>query len=441
MQRYLPSGFGYKYLSSPFSDATVGELGDDMNLGEGSPTLYRYDENRTTSGWVAYTSPAGSLNPMHGYAVNMGESSEPRTIDIKGNVNNGEVSLTLFNHNHLYTKGFSLVGNPYPSPIDWNSPEGWTKINIDDALYFFNSSTTDRYGGSYSTYMDGITSDGLATSIIPSMQGFFVHVSEGSYPVTGTLGTTNEVRITNLEYPFIKSDNKGSIPYLRIAAGYSDDSNSYDPLVIYFDIKATTNYDGQLDALKLFNTDLKVTNFYSFSDDGRRLSINSLPIRDENPFNVRLGIKTERDGEVVFKIKEIEGDFLYKEISISDLVTGVEQDLLSGKQYKILLSAGHYQERFILNLSNNLTGISDLDDNNYNINIYSFNKTLYVNILNSNQIDGCLSIFNLYGQVLYKYMINGPGEYKFNPVLRGGLYIICFSSGTVRVTKKLYFHH
>src|SRR6185436_5023948 len=32
MQRYLPSGFGYKYISSPFLSATVSELADDINL-------------------------------------------------------------------------------------------------------------------------------------------------------------------------------------------------------------------------------------------------------------------------------------------------------------------------------------------------------------------------------------------------------------------------
>jgi hypothetical protein len=441
MQRYLNSGFGYKYLSSPFSDASVSELGDDMDLEEWFPTLYRYNENRTTSGWVSHTNPEGPLIPMYGYAVNMGESSEPKTIDIKGNVNNGEHTLTLFNHNHLYTKGFNLMGNPYPSPIDWYALSGWTKINIDDALYYFMASTTDRYGGTYSTYMDGISSDGLATSIIPSMQGFFVHVSDGSYPVAGTLGTTNEVRITDLEQPLIKSDNKSDKSYIRLVAGYSDDPISFDPLVIYFDIKATSNFDGQLDALKLYNTDLMVTNFYSFGDDGSRLSINSLPIIDENPQTVRLGLKTERDGEVIFNIRDIVGDFYYKEISLTDLVTGIEQELLLGKQYQVSLPAGHYQERFYLNLSNTPTSITDPYDNKDKINIYSSQKTLFVRINIPSLKDGWLSVFNLSGQVLYKYKINGPGDYQFNPLLSEGLYIISFNSGSMKTTKKLYFQH
>ncbi len=439
MQRYLNSGFGYKYLSSPFIDARVAELGDDMDLAEWFPTVYRYDESRTVSGWISYTNPEGLLSPMEGYAVNLGESDGPKTIDITGNVNNGEISLTLFNHNNLFTKGFNLVGNPYPSPIDWNSPSGWTKINIDNALYYFKASTSDRYEGNYSTYIDGISSDNLATGVIPSMQGFFVHVSDGSYPVSGVLGMNNDVRITDLEHPLIKSDNKGNKAFLRLVAGYADDPGSFDPLVIYFDINATKNFDGQLDALKLFNTDYMVTNFYSFGDDDSRLSINSLPLTDENPCTIRLGLKTERNGEVIFKIKDLEGEFFYKEITLYDKVTGEEQDLLSGNQYKVLLPAGHYQERFYLNLSNAPTYVTDPKDNPDFFNIYSYHSTLFVRINSFSIKEGWLSIFNLSGQLLYKYKINSAGEYQFNPVLNEGLYIISFTYGTNKITRKLYF--
>ena len=52
MQRYLSSGFGYKYFSSPFQSATVNEFADDITLG--SFTFFKYDESRTSSGWVSY---------------------------------------------------------------------------------------------------------------------------------------------------------------------------------------------------------------------------------------------------------------------------------------------------------------------------------------------------------------------------------------------------
>lgn len=98
MERYLPSGFGYKYFSSPFQATTVNEFGDDINLAASFTSFYRYDEACTASGWVNYKTTANVLNPMAGYAVNFGTVNAPNTVDITGVVNNGSHSLTLYNH-------------------------------------------------------------------------------------------------------------------------------------------------------------------------------------------------------------------------------------------------------------------------------------------------------------------------------------------------------
>jgi len=439
MQSYLPSGFGYKYFSSPFQAATVSEFGDDMDLPAPFTSFYRYDEGRTSSGWVSYKDPAGVLNPMHGYAVNFGSSAAASTVDVTGIVNNGNLSLTIFNNNNLYTKGFNLVGNPYPSPIDWNAFSGWTKTNIDNALYYFKASTTDQYGGTYTTYINGNSSDGLATNIIPSMQGFFVHVSNGTWPVTGTLELNNNVRITDQTHPFIKSEAQSEVSFLRLAAGYSDAPASYDPLVIYVDEKATYNFDGQLDALKLFNTDAKVTNFYSFANDGSVLSINALPVTEENLCTVRLGIRTERNGDVIFKISDLEGDFFYDNIYLSDVITGTNQDLLSDKQYRVNLAAGHYQDRFFLNLSNSNTDIPDLIPAGDWINIYGSRGILKAEIKLSSFEKGTLTIYNLLGQALYIYNIYTQGYHEFGPVINDGIYIVTFHSNNRSISKKLFF--
>ena len=291
MQRYLSSGLGYKYFSSPFQAATVGEFGDDMDLTAPFTTFYRFDENRNisgvpASGWVKYNLAANLLNPMSGYAVNFGPVANAKTVDVTGIVNNGSLSIHLYNHDQIYTTGFNLVGNPYPSPIDWDlvSPNN---INIDKAIYFFNA--TDEYSGTYTSYVEGVSSN-TATNIIPSMQGFFVHVTP-SFPVEGTLVMDNSVRITDLTSPFAKSANKGSVPLLRLSAGFSDDTSSYDPVVIYFDDKASTNFDTQLDALKLFNTDSEIPNLFSVSTDEYDLSINALPFISEKSLTVPLGLQ------------------------------------------------------------------------------------------------------------------------------------------------------
>ena len=135
MQRYLPSAFGYKYVSSPFQSLTVNGFSSYVNLAATFPTFYYYLEDTVSSGWKNYTTAANFLNPMQGYAANFGSAAVAETVAVVGVVNNGSMSITLYNHNQPYTLGFNLVGNPYPSPINWNAASGWTKTNIDNALY------------------------------------------------------------------------------------------------------------------------------------------------------------------------------------------------------------------------------------------------------------------------------------------------------------------
>ncbi|NTW26087.1 MAG: hypothetical protein HGA37_15420, partial [Lentimicrobium sp.] len=75
MQRYLPSGFGYKYFGSPFQAATVAEFGDDMDLTAAFPTFYNYVEDKESTGWTIYNDPSGVLSPFNGYCVNFGTNS------------------------------------------------------------------------------------------------------------------------------------------------------------------------------------------------------------------------------------------------------------------------------------------------------------------------------------------------------------------------------
>jgi hypothetical protein len=441
IQRYLASGFGYKYFSSPFQAATVGELGDNIKLLDPFPPIYRYDENSTTSGWISYVDSFAVFNPMQGYAVNFGSSEGPIIFDVRGNVNNGSLSTTLYNHNYTYSQGFNLVGNPYPSPIDWDASSGWTRINIDNALYYFESSNTDQYGGTYVTYLNGVSSNGLATNLIPMMQGFFVHITDGAWPVVGTLATSNSVRVTDLSHPLIKSDLV-SISLIRLSAEFSDDTLSADPVVIYFDEKATDLFDGQLDALKLMNTDLMVPNLYTVGSDGEKLSISALPIISDTLYRVPLGLKINIDGNIIFKIRTLEGDVADMEIYLSDIVKDIKQELLNDKNYEVALTTGQYDNRFFLEFHRNIgTGIiyyTSIDDL---FSIYCSHGILKLEINTLPGADGILTISNLTGQILLIKKYYEPGYYEFNPGLNNGIYLCSFISGPKRSSKKIFIQN
>lgn len=438
IQRYLPSGFGYKYFSSPFQDATVNEFGDEVNLGDPYfAPVYRYDETRASSGWVSYVNSSDPLNPLEGYALFLGSSVPSITVDATGVVNNGPVSATLFNHNNTYTKGFNLVGNPYPSAIDWNAA-GWTKTNIDNAVYYFKASTTDEYAGTYNTYINGVSSDpGFATNIIPSMQAFFVHVTDGTFPVIGTLGLTNSVRITDTSHGFMKSEIKSQIPLLRLNASFEDDTTTIDRAVIYFDEKATSGFDSYLDALKLMNTDYEVPNLYSVGSDGKKLSINALPPEGEKLTKVPLGIKISHDGYIVFSLDYVEEELSGNKIFLTDLFSGIEQDLMNGSDYRVYLSEGEYNNRFWLNLSSEPTAVDDLPADETMFSVYSSHGILKVFINTDKTGKGIMTVSNLTGQLLVVKKVVEHGYFEINPGLKDGIYFVNFNSGSYRGSRKV----
>lgn len=436
MQRYLPSKFGYRYVSSPFLASMVNEFADDMDLASSFPMFYRYDESRTSSGWVPYVSGTDPLNPMEGYAVNFGSTDIAGTIDVSGEVSNGSVAVTLYNHNNTYTDGFNLVGNPYPSPVDWNAA-GWTKINIDNALYFFRTSTTDEYGGTYSSYVNGISSDGVANNIIPSMQGFFVHVSDGSYPVTGTLGATNSVRINDRSHVFFKSAAASDRFLVRLAAAFADDTLSADPAVVYFDGAAAPEFDPELDALKLFNTDMMVVNLYSVLPGNERLSVNALPPQNDSVLHVPLGLVTYRDGEVVFRLRNLENQPDNVRVMLRDAVTGRNTDLCNSGIYRISLDAGVYNNRFALAILKNLTDVGNVPDDNIIFSAYSSGQMVRATVGAIDGAEGSITVFDLGGRPVYVRKVFETGIFNLDLNLKQGIYLVNYNSGSLNSTVKL----
>lgn len=437
MQRYLPSAYGYKYISSPFQSTQVGDLADDIDLGSAFPSLYRYDESRSASGWVSYINPSNVLNPLQGFSAQFGTSGVPFTADLSGTVNNGALSVTLYNHNQPYTKGFNLAGNPYPSPVDWDAPSGWTKINIDDALYFFKAGVTDQYTGTYSTYINGISSDGIVSGIIPSMQGFFVHVSDGTYPVTGTLACNNSVRVNNFSQPFAKSGKSGPENYLRLKAQFTDDSLSADPMVVYFDTKASMLFDKYSDGLKLYNTNPGVPNLYSVTPDNYKLSVNALPPMTEPYIRIPLGLKTNRSGTIEITLAGADESTKANGISLFDAVNSVTHRLDGEQGYLVALAKNEYTDRFYLDIGPEVTGAENLTVNKEpELNVYESNGIIVTEIGSVKSEKGSFSIINMAGQSVFSRRVTLPCRFETDLNLKQGFYLGVLETGSRRFIVK-----
>ena len=434
VQRYIPSAFGYKYFSSPFQSATVGAFSPYVNLAASFPTFYSYDESKSSSGWVTYTNTSGSLSPLQGYAANFGTLASEKTVSLTGTVNSNGLSTTLYNTNKTYTKGFNLVGNPYPSPIDWNATSGWTKGNIDNAVYYFNAGTTDQYTGTYSTYINGMSSDGVANNIIAAMQGFFIHVTDGAYPVQATFGLDNRVRVNNLTAVFHKSAYIDTRPAIRLTAKYADGLDAADPVVIYFDNTGTASFNNELDALKLMNTDVKTPNFYAFSADANRLAIRAIPY-PSSISEVSLGLKTEQDGWVSVQAIQIENLPSDLHIYLSDKKAGIYTNLLESDTYKFNKAAGQEDDRFKLIFSKSVLSTNPVSNTGFVA--YASGGKLVVSFSGSEGGQGQLVVCNMLGQEIFRRQLTGTGIHEFDDRLRDGVYVVSFYSGKSVYSKKV----
>ncbi len=437
IQRYLASGYGYHYICSPFSDATVGELSDDMNLYSTFPSFYTYDENQTYSGWSNWSNPGYPLFELQGYAVNFGDTLGPRTIDMKGTLNNGPIySGDLFNFNHPFTQGFNLTGNPYPSPIDWDAAEGWTRSNIDDAVYYFNAGTADQYDGTYSSYVNGISSDGVAGNIIPAMQGFFIHVSDGTYPVMGSFTINNKARINEQNPYYHKNSDAQGYPYLRINASYTANGNHVDPLVIYLDETASSAFERDKDALKLMNTDAEVPNFYSLSSDNKKLSINAIAVNSDSICMIPLGFNAERAAEVIVNVTDFPVTESDMKIYLFDALKGTYQQVSPKSEFRVFVKSGFNGDRLFLVFTTREQG--DLPLSKGNFFIYSHGAWVYTYPRLAPGEKAELSLTNMLGQVLWQHQLRGNELYKFNPQLNTGIYLLSLTSAQGIQTQKIF---
>jgi hypothetical protein len=442
MQRYLPSGFGYKYFSSPFIADTVNDFSQEINLATSFPDVYSFDESLASAGWVNYTNPSGILAPLAGYAVNFGSSPAPLTVSLTGVVSNHNLSTaTLYNHNMPFTQGFNLVGNPYPSPINWDIAGGWTKTNIDNAIYFFSAGTTNQYTGTYSSYVNGVSSDGIAGNMIAAMQGFFIHVSAGSFPVSALLTVNNAARNSNPSTIFFSyTVPQAPSPLIRLSAGYADEGTDADPAVFYFKSGANGAFDKKLDALKLMNTHTGVPNLFAVSTDTAKLSIYALPDTFDSVATVPLGLKTAKDGWISFKGADIENMPSGLYVYLSDAKTRVNQDLQNAPPYRLYLAAGDYENRFYLNFSIKEPPGSGGSGNTPGMPLfkaYSAGGELFVNAGLAGGDKGELRVINLLGQVILRQEIGGNAYQQVQSSFAQGIYLVSFYTPGGTQTKKI----
>jgi hypothetical protein len=349
MQRYIPAGTdGWMFLCAPVSGATLAQWGDDFTTGgfpgsayppSPNPSIVSYNEALPGVYDDGYVSPTNITDPIvarKGYWAYI--IGTPVTVDVTGpilkNLQTFPVTYNDDPYEAAIEDGWNLVSNPYPSTIDWDAP-GWTKTNINDAIYMYSPSLDQ-----YTSYVGGIGTNG-GSNYIASSQAFLVQ----SYAAAPVLKLTETAKDAT-DGLFIRSSSSSLDDLIRLDLG----GNGYtDETVIHFNAAATNNFDLSYDAMKFFSFNANVPGIATMLDTAI-LSVNTYPALSSNmsiPVNVRVGVS----GTYTIKLDSLSRLPEGACIVMQDLLTGTETDLRTTSSYSFYIMDTTLYPRFIINIS------------------------------------------------------------------------------------------
>ncbi len=349
-----------------------GETADAYYLG-GSPDVWlkEYDEATNTYSYV--TSLSTPLGDMKGWMIWVGGSTA-QTFTLDGSLRTGTVGSTdnMVRSQAGADYGYNFVGNPFPSAIDWDASSGWTKTNIDDAIYVYNQ-------GNWATYSGGSGTNG-GSQYIAMNQGFFVQVSDGSN--NGTLQMTRDVCVHD-DVNFLKSakaqQSWDDILRLEVTNGALSDET-----VIKLTDGATEGWDGNLDAHKLFSFNTNHPQLFSTANG--KMAINSLP---HETGSVALDV-TGADGDEMTIMATDHSAFSH--VYLTDEALGMTTDL-TRDNYTFTYDK-NITDRFTLSFT--VTGLDENKTAEKYFSIYAANGSIHVIQPQQNETE--VSVFNLLGQ-------------------------------------------
>ena len=444
VQQYLSSGRNW-YISSPVTAATAAVF----NPAGGSNKLYWYDETKGSvvspaTPWSLISSNSTGLTSTQGYVTNMAADG---VVSFTGTLNNGSLPATTIYRSDIPSKaGFNLVGNPYPSYLDWDQLSAasthlltsiWQRTKtIDNVTYQF-----DTYNSSGKMYISN--SGRTVNSHIPPMQAFWVRVDNGYN--SGTLNFTNAMRSHKgsqdvgtvgspnvINDPIFKSKTSNAVSQSVLRLQISNGTNT-DETVIYSDPDALNSYDNY-DSPKMFNSSASIAEIFTIAGS-EQLAINGLntiPYDTEMP----LGFNTLTSGTYSIKasqfcnfdsgVKLILKDYI-------DINNPVITDLSNGNSYTFSsASTSNNTTRFVLifGAPSFTTGINP---ENNNVWISTRNRQI---VVNGTANKATLEVFNAVGQKVISKNLTGTNIQENNKLPVGAYFVKLTNEGKY-ITKKI----
>ena len=264
---YSPGGrpAGAWYYSDGYRE--LPNIHTSIEVGRGAYVYYRGDRVNDIPNKVKFAGPFAK--------------PEYITMDFVGVLNQQNVVVPLsYNVN---VEGFNLLGNPYPSSIDWNNT---SKTDLIDAsLSIFNPNLRQ-----YAIYLNGVSANG-GSNIINAGQGFFVKAKPGGGSFTFKesdkiasvapvllLSQPSETDLTlngNGKLAFTHTNKEHTIPQTKFSAWLKKEGTPYKvETVVVFEEGKSADYVIGEDATYNKGTEVFMS---SVSQNNKDLVINFMP--------------------------------------------------------------------------------------------------------------------------------------------------------------------
>jgi hypothetical protein len=397
------SNYIWHFLCSPVEAFTV----EKSFTGD-----YVYKLEESTNSWVTLKT-GDFISPAIGYMVKTIKTGG-KTITYSGTFNSGSYSVSLTNTGGTADNGYNLVGNPYPSAINWNASSGWSKTNISNTIWIWNPSVNN-----YATWNGYVGVNGGSSSI-PAMQGFFVKVNEGSS--SGSLSMNNNVRIHSSQN-LLKRKSESNLELIRFIA--LDKHNNSDEMVVY---KANPENSSE----KLYSMDANMPQIFTRKDT-RSYAIYAIDnISGQN--NISIGYLLPDSGSYQLKISEFSFDTASYTAYMINTKNGQSLAVSNSKQYNFSTETKDtlWLDLYIVSKSNSIITQPNQSEK---ISVWSSKNRVFVDLPDDDKT--FVEVFNMLGSKIAEYNFYSRGINRFE-IQENGIFLVKVTSTHEQFVTKLF---
>jgi hypothetical protein len=358
------------------------------------------------------------------------------TIDFKGVPNQGDIELPVTCTGGCFPvdngNGWSLVANPYQSPIDWNSSE-WTKSGIASTIYIWNPSI-NQYA-SYNSANPSAATNGGSRYIGPG-QAFFIK-STANTPVL-----TAHESIKTSQFPdslfFRMSAPQEQLRLMVKKHG----SEIQDEAIIEFHDQASEAFNPTFDAFKPELPGMSLS-FSLVNDLGEALSVHAFQKPDLSSEDKIIPVKINAEfGTYEITADQLETFGTEMQFFIEDRFNNTITQLEEGKSFVFDVNSNPETSTtgrltIIIRQSKAIAAFDNLSS----IRVFpNPSNGENVQVMLPKIEKGSLEIFNMLGvNVLTKKIINSQSTIQLDNLnqLPAGVYTVIWNSSNGKYSERL----